>query len=126
MFHELNDFRFDNTLLVFVKIKNKLVVYLEDHSGLEFLFLQPPVNVHHCDLDDVGSAALDRGIDGVALRKTTGRNVPGIDIPQVTSSPQDRLNVFFFPRLVDRVIHIALDSKEFLEVRFDDLGRLRA
>ena len=49
----------------------QFVVYLEDHLALDAFGLKTIEDMDHSYLDDVGCCALNRGVDGVTLSKTT-------------------------------------------------------
>ena len=49
----------------------EFVVYLENHLAPDALGLKTIKDMDHSYLDDVGCCALNRGVDGVTLSKTT-------------------------------------------------------
>ena len=60
-------------LLFFIRENREVefVVYLEDHLALDAFGLKTIEDMDHSYLDDVGCCALNRGVDGVTLSKTT-------------------------------------------------------
>ena len=65
----------DNTFHLFLLFREdgevEFVVYLEDHLALDAFGLKTIEDMDHSYLDDVGCCALNRGVDGVTLSKTT-------------------------------------------------------
>ena len=66
----------------------EFVVYLENHLATDAFGLEALEDVDHGDLDDVGSGALNRGIDGVTLSKATNDAVGRVDVRQITTTTE--------------------------------------
>ena len=75
-------------LLLWIDAEVEFVVYLKDHLALDALGLKALENVDHGYLDDIGSCALDRCVDGVALSKAANGGVVGVDIRQIASTAE--------------------------------------
>ena len=65
--HGLDDDALHQLLLLGVDAEVEFVVYLEYHRGAQALGTEAAVDLYHGYLDDVGRAALDGCVDGVAL-----------------------------------------------------------
>ena len=82
----------DNALhfLLFLRIDGEVefVVYLQDHLTLDALFLEAFVDADHRNFDDVCRCALDGGIDGVTLSKTSDGGIVGIDVRQIATTAE--------------------------------------
>ena len=69
--HLLDDDAFNDLFLLRINGEVEFVVHLQDHLAPDALFPEAVEDTDHGHLDDVGSSALDRGIDGVTLGKAT-------------------------------------------------------
>ena len=98
-------------------------MYLQDHLALQLLCLETLVDADHCQLDDIGRAALDRGVDGVALGITADNGVARVDIRQVTFPFEDGLDIAVLASGLDALVHVFLDSRIGLEITLDQLLR---
>ena len=82
----------DDTLYLFLLVRIdaevEFVVYLENHLALDAFSLETLEDMNHCHLDDVGSSALNGGIDGVTFCKTTHHAVGGVDVWQVATTSE--------------------------------------
>ena len=67
----------------------EFVVNLKNHLRLDTLCLEALEDMDHSDLDDVGSGALNRGIDGVTLSKTSDSSIVGVDIRQIAATSEE-------------------------------------
>ena len=72
-------------------LEDELVVHLQDHAALHAAHLL--VDMHHGDLDDVGGAALDGGVDGDALGALAFVEVARGDLRDAAPSPQEGGNM---------------------------------
>ena len=83
---------YDNVLYAFfffwINAEVEFVVYLENHLATNAFSLEALEDVDHGDLDDVGSGALNGGIDGVTLSKATNDAVVRVDVRQITTTPK--------------------------------------
>ena len=88
-FHEVFDLRFGD-------FEDEFIVHLHDHHGVIRLVTviarQPGVHVDHGALDDVGGAALHRGVDGGAFGSTATRVIARADFRQVETTAEDGLD----------------------------------
>ena len=50
-----------------IEVEDQFIMHLQEHAGVELLFGQCVLHVHHGDFDHVGGGALDRHVDRVAL-----------------------------------------------------------
>ena len=66
----------------------EFVVDLEDHFALDALGLEALMDANHGYLDDVGSGALNGGIDGVALGKAAHGGVGAVDVGQIATTSE--------------------------------------
>ena len=76
---------FDNDVFHFVLFfwidgEVEFVVNLEDHFTLDVLYLEAIEDVNHCDFDDVGSRALNGGIDSITFCKAANHTIGTIDV----------------------------------------------
>ena len=82
----------DNVLYLFLLVRIdgevEFVVYLENHFRTDIFGLETLEDMNHSDLDDIGSSALNRGVDGITLCKTTNYRVGTIDIRQVATTSE--------------------------------------
>ena len=99
-------------------------MYLQDHLALQLLCLETLVDADHRQLDDIGRAALDRGVDGVAFGITADNGVARVDIRQVTFPFEDGLDIAVLASGLDALVHVFLDSRIGLEITLDQLLRL--
>ena len=63
-------------------------MYLQNHFRLDALAVEALVDVHHGNLDDVGSRSLYRSIDGVALGKVANGGVVRCDVGQIAAQEE--------------------------------------
>ena len=68
--HFLDDDTFYLFLLLRIDGEVEFVVYLENHLGTNAFGLEALGDMDHGNLDDVGSGALNGGVDSIALSKT--------------------------------------------------------
>ena len=66
----------------------EFVVYLKNHLATDAFSLEALEDVDHSDLDDVGSGALNGGIDGVTLSKTTNGTILRVDVRQIATTSE--------------------------------------
>ena len=74
--------------LLWIDGEVEFVVYLENHFATDALCLEAIEDVDHGDLDDVGSGALNGGIDGITLSKTTNNAVGRVDVWQIAATTE--------------------------------------
>ena len=123
LLHLFQDDLFHQFCLFLIDIEVQLVVYLQDHLAFQLLRLKTLVDADHCQLDDIGRAALDRGVDGVALGITADNGVARVDIRQVTFPFEDGLDIAVLASGLDALVHVFLDSRIGLEITLDQLFR---
>ena len=99
---------------------------LEDHSRVGRLFAQGTVNPYHRKLYDVGGAALDGGVDGVAFGQRAEVGVLRVDVWQVAAAAEDGLDIAVGPRGGDARVDEFAYAREGGEVVVDDLLCLAA
>ena len=75
-------------LLIRIDGEVEFVVYLKNHLTLDALGLKTIEDVDHCHFDDVGSGALNGGVDSIALSKTTYYAVSAVDVWQVATTSE--------------------------------------
>ena len=63
-------------------VEHEFVVDLKHHLASKSLLRESAVDGNHRELDNVGRAALNRGVDGVAFSKSAGGGVLAVDIGQ--------------------------------------------
>ena len=80
----------DNTLYLFLLVRIdgevEFVVDLQNHFALDAFGSEALENMDHRHFDDVGSSALNGGIDGVAFSKTTYHAIGRVDVWQVATT----------------------------------------
>ena len=81
---------FDLLKLVQRRFDNQLVVYLQNQPGRKLLSLQPPVDLDHGNLDDVGSGALNRGVHSDPLAEVDDIFVGRVDFRQCAAATEHR------------------------------------
>ena len=86
--HLLDDDMFHLLLFLWIDGEVEFVVYLQDHLTLDALFLEALVDADHRNFDDVCRCALDGGIDGVTLSKTSDGGIVGIDVRQIATTAE--------------------------------------
>ena len=123
LLHLFQDDLFHQFCLFLIDIEVQLVVYLQDHLAFQLLRLKTLVDADHCQLDDIGRAALDRGVDGVAFGITADNGVARVDIRQVTFPLEDGLDIAVLASGLDALVHVFLDSRIGLEITLDQLLR---
>ena len=72
--------------------------------------------MYHGHLDDIGSRALDGGVDGVALGKATYSGVLRVDIGQVAATAEEGSDVALLARHLFRLLHVVVHLWEGVEV----------
>ena len=72
-------------LFLWINGEVEFVVYLDNHLALDALRLETIEDAHHRHLDDVRLRTLDRGVDGIALGKSTYSSVSTADVWQITA-----------------------------------------
>ena len=102
--------------LLVERIADNLNVHLHNHLRAYALGLEAAVYLHHGELHDVGCRALNGGIYGVALGKTTHRAIRGCDVVERAPTTKHRLNIALRRSLRHSIIHIALNTWICLEV----------
>ncbi len=101
-------------------VKNQFVVHLQNHGGLETFALHSGMHINHGQLHDVGSGALNGGVDGISFRMPPHRLVARIDVPQIATSAQQRLHVALRTRRGHLVVDVFFDAGIGREVAVDD------
>ena len=97
-------------------------MYLQDHAGLESGFGQGFRQADHCQFDDIGSCALDRGVDGFALFTLADGVVgSGSQRREVTPASEQRFHVTLAAGLKTGVIEPFFDPREFPEIFLDEI-----
>jgi hypothetical protein len=96
-------------------------MYLQQHFAPEIASLHFLIQIYHCDLNDVGRAALHRSIYGHALRSLLDHSVSGTDFGQEPSPPQYRLHVTDLSSSLLGSFQIFLHFGIFLEIQGDEL-----
>ena len=86
--HFFDDDSLYTFFLLWIDGEVEFVVYLENHLATDALSLEAIEDMDHSHLDDVGSGALNRGVDGVAFSKATNDAVGRVDIRQVTTTSE--------------------------------------
>jgi hypothetical protein len=81
--------------LFFGSGEDQLVVDLKDHLRLVMAFGEEVVDLDHRDLDEVGGAALDRGVKGRPPGGFPLRVVGVVDIAQIAAASEHRGDVAF-------------------------------
>ena len=74
------------------------------------LFTHPFVDTYHRHLDDVGSSALNRGIDGISLCITAHHSVARIDVRQLATATQQGLCIAQLTGFLDALVHVFLHA----------------
>ena len=72
--------------------------------------------MYHSYLDDIGSSALNRGIDGITLGKATHGSVLRVDIRQIATTTEEGSDVALFAGNLLRLFHVVVYLREGLEV----------
>ena len=96
-------------------------MHLQNHFRLDALAAEALVDVHHGNLDDVGSRSLYRSIDGVALGKVANGGVVRRDVGQIAATMEERFGVAVLACQFLRLLHIGLNVGECLEISVDEL-----
>ena len=99
-------------------------MYLEDHLRADALVLEPLPDAYHGQLDDVGLAALDGRVDGVALGKASHGGVARRDVGQVATAAEESLGITLLACHLLRLLHILLHLGEGGEIAVDELAGL--
>ena len=107
-------------------VEIEFIVYLHDHLRAEMLVLQAAIDSHHRHLDNIGSGAQDRRIDGIAFGKRADGGVLRIDVRQVTFASEERLGIAAVARYLLLVLDIADDTREGSKIVVDKLFGLGA
>ena len=94
-------------------------MYLQRHLGAEVAALEFGMDGNHGNLDDVGSGALQRCVDGVALVEAAAHGVARVDVAQVALAPEEGGYVAVGTSLLDDAIHVRLHAGVRLEVAID-------
>ena len=109
-----------------MQVEHQLVVHLQDHLRAQAAGRELARDVDHRDLDHVGGRALDRGVDGDALRGRARGAVARVDVAQEAAAALQSLYVLACVRERDRLVHVAADLRILSEVARDDLARFLA
>ena len=72
-------------------LKEQLVMHLQDHFGFELFFPEPPVDIDHRQLDEIGGGALQRRIERRALGKVAKLHLRRIDFRNRANSSEQSL-----------------------------------
>jgi hypothetical protein len=100
-------------------------MHLQEHAGVELGGFEGVVHADHGAADDVGGAALDRGIDGLAFREHAHVGALVLDRGEVGAAAEDGLDIALFLHLGFHALHIVRNAGEFLEIGVDEgLGLL--
>ena len=106
-------------------IKHQFVVDLHYHARLQAAMTYLAVDVDHGYFDYVGSRALQRSVDGIALCIAADHCVPRADFGQEALTLHDGRHIAVFAGLLDYVFHIFVHSGIRLHISFDKLFGLR-
>ena len=91
-------------------------MHLQQHPGLEPGRGDGFVDVNHGDLDDVGGAALDRGIQRGAFGGLPELTVAAVQFRQIASAAQHRRGEAVFAGLLDHTLQVVPHAAEPGEV----------
>ena len=111
-------------LFLWINGEVEFVVYLDNHLALDALRLETIEDAHHRHLDDVRLRTLDRGVDGIALGKSTYSSVSTADVWQVAAAMEDGFGIPLLTGDFLLLLHISLHAREGAEVILDNLLRL--
>ena len=97
---------------------------LQQHAGLQALLGQSRRHAHHGPADNVGSRALDRGIDSRALSKLAHTGGLGADVGDVDTAAKQAGYIAIGVNLGLGFVHIGPDAGEPLKIGADIGGGL--
>ena len=107
-------------------VEDEFVMNLHYHTRAETGFFDVAVDVDHRQFDDVGSGALQRGIDGVTFGITAHYRVARIDVGEVAFAShkgRDKSTLF---RALDLLVYVFADVGIAGEVTVNELLSLGA
>src|SRR5262249_32716284 len=101
--------------------EDKLVVHLQQHLGAQLLCRQRIIHADHGAADDVGSAALQPGIDRGALVEGADRRVGSADIGGMAFAAEQWAHIALLLRDRLGLLYVIADAGEALKI-FADIG----
>ena len=101
-------------------------MYLQDDARQQSAFAQLAVYGDHRQFHDVGRAALDRGVDRVALGQPADDRIARTDVRQHPLASEQRADVAGFAGFAYHVLHVFFDAREGGEISVDDRFRFGA
>src|ERR1039457_917448 len=102
-------------------------MHLQNHAGPEGPLGELTVDGDHCQLDEVGSRALQWCVDGCALCKSALVRIAALDVWNGSHTPEHRPHRALSPRLIQCLLYKRSNACVALEIPLDiSLGlRLR-
>ena len=94
-------------------LEDQLVVDREEHVAIEVRILpERPVDGDHPDLEDVGRAPLDRGVQRLAPAQVADAGVGGLELRDVPAPPEERLREALDRGPVHLMVQVLLDRRK--------------
>src|SRR5206468_13090799 len=102
--------------LLFGSFQHQLIVNLDKKTALQVFRFERSVQVYHCELDQIGRRALDRGIYGHSDPLSPQGSIPTPNFRDGTDSAQEGRNVPVSFGARHHLLHIPLNSSESLKI----------
>src|SRR6185437_2277385 len=118
--HALDD-RHGVFRLVLRDLEYQFIMHLEQHLSAEPGAIELRFNTDHGAAYDVGSGALQAGVDGGALVERTDRGVAVLDVRIVAFAAKQSEHVTMVAAELTRLVHVVADARKSLEI-FLDVG----
>ena len=96
-------------------------MHLDNHLAPDAFCSESVEDADHSHFDDVCLRALDRGIDGIALGKSSYSTILAVDVWQVATAVEEGFGIAFLSCYFLCLLHVSLNTREGAEVVFYDL-----